>query len=488
MRRIFIIITLLLISLQLKSQEMWGIVNSNYAGINSTYINPAGIADQKIWLDINLITVDAFFENNNLYIPKEEIYFLEPLSPAADYGETSPIFKDTYNKQRMLKANTSALIELPSIMYNAGNQGFGFKMTTRQATSLRGVEFHSTKFMYEGLDYVPQQNNYYELRNMRSSSLVWTEFAFSYARTFRQVSDQHWSFGITVKKIQGMGGAIINVPYANYVVLNDSTLATEELDANLSYALPLDYTNNDYTDQYGLSLGNGWAIDLGLLFQKKRDGNGLVSFKRPCEQGWSSYKYKLGISVLDLGYTSLKDNAVQYTFDNAQTYWPGINNFNPDNISEMTAEINTRYGHSLEADATKFNIGLPTAVSLQYEWHPPSYWFFNLTIIHPMPVFKNSISRPVQVLFAPRFEKRMFEISFPISLYEWTRGRVGIAVRFLNLTIGTDYFSSWTGFTDLYGSDIYISWKTNFAKGHCKHGDSNFHRNKRFYGKSCPRF
>ena len=60
----------------MKSQEMWGIVNSNYAGINSTYINPAGIADQKIWLDINLITVDAFFENNNLYIPKEEIYFL----------------------------------------------------------------------------------------------------------------------------------------------------------------------------------------------------------------------------------------------------------------------------------------------------------------------------------------------------------------------------------------------------------------------------
>lgn len=486
--RITNIILSLLLSLNMKAQEMWGIVNSNYGGINTTYINPAGITDQKVWLDINFITIDAFFENNSFYIPKEEIYFLEPLSPAADYGETEPIFKDAYNKKRTLKGNTNALIELPSFMLNINNQGFGFKMTTRQAFSLRGVEFHSTKFMYEGLDYEPQHNKYFELRGMRTSALVWTEFAFSYAQVIRQVSDRHLSIGVTLKKIQGMGGAIVNVPYANYIVYNDSVMATEELNGELAYSMPLDYTNNEYTSKYGYSLGNGWAVDLGFFYQRKRDGNGLLRVKRPCEQGWSSYRYKIGISMLDIGYTSLKDNAYVFNYDNAQTYWPGINNFNPDNISEMTSEINYRYGHSQDADASNFTIGLPTAVSLQYEWHPPSYWFYNLTYIHPTPLFKNSIRRPMQLVFAPRYEKRRFEISFPISIYEWSRGRFGVAIRFLNLTLGTDYFSSWTGFVDLYGSDIYLSWKTNFAKGFCRRGNSHFHRNKRYYGKVCPVF
>ncbi|MBN2730372.1 MAG: hypothetical protein JXR53_14195 [Bacteroidales bacterium] len=488
MNRIISTVLILLSVYSVRAQEMWGIVNSNYAGINSTLINPALIADQKVWLDINFITIDVFAENNNLFVPKEEIFFLEPLTPTADYGEQSPILQDTYDKKRTLKGNASTFLEYPSVMINLGNQGFGFKVNTRSAVSVRGVEYHSTKFIYEGLDYVPQHNEIYELRNMRMSSLVWTEFAFSYANTFRQVSDQHWSFGVTVKKIQGMGGAFVNVPYANYIVYNDSTLASEELDMEMAYSMPIDYANNEYSSDYGLSLGNGWSADFGLVFQKKRDGNGLVRFKRPCEQGWSSYKYKIGISILDLGYTSLKDNARQYNFNDAQTYWPGIDRFNPDNIEELTSEINARFDHSQTADQNKIIIGLPTAVSLQYEVHPPSYWFFNFTFIHPVPVFENSIRRPTQILFAPRYEKRRFEISFPMSLYEWNRGRFGVSVRFLNLTIGTDYFSSWTGWFDMYGSNIYLSWKTNFAKGHCKHGNSNFHRGKRFYGKNCPAF
>ncbi|MEA3443990.1 MAG: DUF5723 family protein [Bacteroidota bacterium] len=471
-----------------RAQEMWGIVNSNYAGINSTFINPALISDSKVWLDINLITIGAFAENNNLYIPHKELYFMEITSPAADFGDEAPIFKDTYDKQHMLKANANTLIEFPSVMLNLGNHGFGLKISARGSASQRGMEYHTTKFVYEGIDFDPQHNEYYELRNFKTAGLTWTEFAFSYANVFRQVSDEHWAFGITVKKIQGMGGAFVNIPYAHYIVYDDSTFAAEEMDAEMGYALPLDYSNNEYNSDYGIFMGNGWAIDLGLVFQKKRDGNGLVRFKRACEQGWSSYKYKIGISLLDLGSVKLKDNAYQFNFDNAQTYWPGVNTFDPQNIESFSTEINSRFDHSQDADASKISIGLPTAASIQFELHPAGYWFYNFTFIHPTPVFKNSIYRPTQISFTPRYEKRRFEISIPLSLYEWSRARFGVAVRFMNLTIGSDYFSSYTGWFDFYGSDIYISWKTNFAKGKCNRGASQFHRGKRYYGKACPIF
>ncbi len=470
------------------AQEMWGVVNSNYAGINSNLINPGLMCDSKYWLDINFLTLDAYAENNSFYIPHEEIYFLEVLSPAADFGDEQPILKDVYDKKIPLKINASTRVELPSFMLNLGPQAFGFQMSLRGAASVRGVEYHSSKFMYEGIDFEPQQNEFFELRKMRSSALTWAEFALSYSRVFSQFSDHQYSAGISLKKLQGLGGAYFRAPYANYIVYDDSTLAVEEFDAEMAASMPMEYSGNEYTSAYGSSLGNGWAVDLGFVYQRKRDGNGLMRFKLPCEQKWSSYKYKIGISVLDLGYVKFKDNAFVYSFDNAQTYWPGFDRFDPQSIDGLTSELSARFGHAAEPDATSFTIGLPTAVSVQYEWHPAGYWFYNISYVQPTPLFKNSVIRPTQLSFTPRYEKRRFELSIPLSVYEWNRLRAGVAVRIWNITVGTDYFSSWTGWFDFYGSDIYFSWKKSLAKGFCKRGPSEFHKGKRYYKNACPDF
>ena len=94
------------------SQEMWGVVNSNYAGINSNLINPAGMVDSKYWLDINIVTLDVFGENNSLYVPHEELYFMEILTPVVDFGDETPVLKDSYDRQRNLHANFSTRLEL----------------------------------------------------------------------------------------------------------------------------------------------------------------------------------------------------------------------------------------------------------------------------------------------------------------------------------------------------------------------------------------
>jgi len=485
----FLILLLSVVSFQpASSQEMWGVVNSNYAGINSNLINPAGMVDSKYWLDINFVTLDVFGENNSLYVPHEELYFLEILTPAVDFGDETPVLKDTYDKQRNLKANFSTRLELPSFMLCKGDQAFGLQMSVRGAGSTRGIEYHTSKFIYEGIDFEPQQNEFYELRKMKTSALSWGEIALSYSKAFTTFSSTYMAFGGTLKKTMGLGGAYFNSPYANYIVYDDSTLAVEELDAEFAAAMPMDYSNNEYSSDQGMFLGGGWAVDLGFVFQKKRDGNGFMRVRQLCAQKWSSYKYKFGISILDLGYVKFRDNAFVYSYDDAQTYWPGFNSFDPQNVDGFRNEFNYHFAHSAEADAREFTIGLPTAVSLQYEWHPVGYWFFNTSFVYPMPVFKNSVIRPTQLSFTPRFEKRRFELSIPLSVYEWSRLRAGLALRFWNLTIGTDYFSSWTGWFDFYGSDIYVSWKMSFAKGHCKKGPSKFHKGKRYYKDACPDF
>ncbi len=489
MKKRFILLFLsVMFAFQIQAQEMWGVVNSNYAGINSTFINPASMVNSKYWLDVNLITLDAFGENNSYYVPKKELYFGEILTPAADFGDEKPALKDHYDRKTDLKANFSTRVELPSFMLNRGIDAFGFQMSVRGAGSLRGIEYHTSKFLYEGIDFDPQHDKYYEIRDMKVSALSWAELAFSYSRVLKTFSDKYYAVGATLKKTQGLGGSYFNVPYANYIVYDDSTLSVEEMTAEYGAAMPMDYSDNEYTTDRGLTFGGGWAMDLGFEFQKKRDGNGTLRVKRLCAQGWSSFKYRVGISILDLGYVKFRDNAFVYSYDQAQTYWPGFNRFDPQSVDGFTTEFNTRFGQSTEASEREFTIGLPTAVALQYEFHPVGYWFFNTSFVYPMPLFKNSVIRPTQLSFTPRYEKRRIELSFPLSLYEWDRLRMGVALRVWNLTIGTDYFSSWTGFFDFYGSDIYLSWKMSFAKGQCKHGNSNFHRGKRFYKKACPDF
>ncbi len=482
------IILLTYFTFNVASQEMWGVVNSNYAGINSNLINPAGMVDSKYWLDINIVTLDAFGENNSLYVPHEELYFLEVLSPAADFGRDKPVLKDNYDKCRNLNANFSTRVELPSVMLCKDDQAFGFQMAMRGAASSKGIEYHASKFLYEGIGFEPQHNEFYELRNTKLAALSWAEIALSYSKCFTTFSSNYMAFGGTLKKTLGLGGSFFNSPYAHYIVHDDSTLAVEELTANYAASLPIDYSNNEYTTDYGLTLGGGWAVDLGYVFQKKRDGSNFIKSRQLCSQKWSSYKYKIGISILDLGYVKFRKNSFLYDFDKSTTYWPGFNNFDPDNINEFRNEFNLHFAHSLEPDNDEFVMGLPTAVSVQYEWHPAGYWFFNTSFVHPMPVFKNSVIRPTQLSFTPRFEKRMFELSIPLSVLEWNRLRAGMAVRIWNLTIGTDYFSSWTGWFDFYGSDIYLSWKISFAKGYCKHHDSQFHKGKRYYKNACPDF
>jgi len=183
-----------------------------------------------------------------------------------------------------------------------------------------------------------------------------------------------------------------------------------------------------------------------------------------------------------------RDNAFVYSYDNAQTYWPAFSSFDPQSVDGFTSEFNYRFGHATETNAREFTIGLPTALSVQYELHPPGYWFFNTSFVYPTPVFKNSVIRPTQLSFTPRFEKRRIEFSMPLSLYEWSRLRMGLAVRIWNLTIGTDYLTSWTGWWNFYGSDVYVSWKISFAKGECHRGRSDFHKGKRYYKDACPDF
>jgi len=62
-----------LLVLSLKGQQISGLVNGNYAGVNAVHINPSSISASYYYLDINLISGNIFEENNIAYLAKKSI-------------------------------------------------------------------------------------------------------------------------------------------------------------------------------------------------------------------------------------------------------------------------------------------------------------------------------------------------------------------------------------------------------------------------------
>src|SRR5678810_320593 len=58
------------------AQQDLGMRNGNYAGIQSTCLNPSAIADSKLKWDINVFSTNTVFDNTFLFIPRDSLHIL----------------------------------------------------------------------------------------------------------------------------------------------------------------------------------------------------------------------------------------------------------------------------------------------------------------------------------------------------------------------------------------------------------------------------
>ncbi len=64
--RVLLVLVLSFFHITGQTQEMLGIISSNYAGSNAALINPGALVTTKLYSDFNFFTLNAFAENNFL--------------------------------------------------------------------------------------------------------------------------------------------------------------------------------------------------------------------------------------------------------------------------------------------------------------------------------------------------------------------------------------------------------------------------------------
>jgi hypothetical protein len=475
--RPFILIALLMGLSPLHAQEMLGGVNSSYSGITGSMLNPANAVTSPFYLDFNILSGDIFAENNYLYFSKEEYRFLRffeknPVYPThgvdndlIGYDNNSPNNKNAYANLRVMG---------PSFAVTVGRHAFGLVTAARSVMSTRNVPYTMAKFAYERFDYPPQYDiNYVYNKNIYNAELAWAEIGFNYSYVFSQKSLDYWAGGVTVKYIMGYAGGYMYSENLDYIVYDQDTLTVNTINATGGYSLPLNYVTNEYMRD-PLFRGKGVGFDIGLIYERKKSQGNYGRIVKLCEQDYIPYKYKIGVSLLDIGSVKFKKNAEKLVLDGNSTNWIRLPWTEFTSIRDLTDLISNQfYGNPTELiQGYEIKVALPTVASIQADVNFYKNWFVNGTLVVPVQFSKSGLRRPSVLAVTPRYETRRFEVGLPLSLYDWSKPRLGIFARYRGFFIGTEKIGGFFHYSDFYGLDFYAGIKLSFLKGSCRNSSA----------------
>ncbi len=455
------------------AQDNIGISVGNHTGIQGAFLNPTEIANSKTYFDINWVSGNLYFQNNYIRIlPYNRGIFQNTKIASAFFGTMIPGVEqrniETLDRYTLPDKHGFANVRLtgPSVIYSIGNHAFAFQTSFRAFASALKAPYDIAKFSYVGLFYSPQHDiNYEHPGQITGVSAGWNEIGFSYANTIQQSYDHKVIAGITLKGLLGYHGIFLHSTHARYMVPDRDTIHIYNLQATAGYSLPIDYDNNNF---FGLNKpvrGLGFAMDMGVSYSKLFERPRLKTNR--FRHHHSPYVYRVGLSLIDFGMIHFNQHSRRLRFDIVDTVtWgglTGIDFLNTNHYVDTMSYSLTNNDRGLD-DGSTFNIMLPSAMVLQFDYHIHKSLFINAIWMQNLAFVPVQVSRPSYLAITPRLELDNWGISLPFTLFRYREPRLGMAFRYRFLTLGTCKLGSFFGSSDYNGFSVYFSVRHGLSK------------------------
>jgi hypothetical protein len=473
---IAIIFFSLMLIFQSKGQERLGICNSVYAGINGVWINPAFIVNSPFKWDFNLISFHTYIDNNYVYMYKANIPALirnndKVINSHNEYNLRNNITSEIMVYDRYTKPNKnsfqSLLLQGPSLMLTFKKFSIGIICDVREGLSLTGSNYKLAKLAYEGMTYRDLMHQYIYVPKFRINAGAWAEIGVSGGAILKKKRNELvMKGGITYKYLIGYANAYVHNRSSTLHYSNDNDMDFYYLNADYGHALP---------QNKAVIIGTGQSVDLGFTIHrseiKKLKNHYLFFYKKgsDCPGACKSdpymlYRWRLGISLLDIGYVKCTRETKKYIFTNATDTWYGFSHWAPGGLDGVDKDFSTHFaGDTLATpNDTKYTSLMPMALSIQYDYNIEGDFYINYSLVQRLPHFNTAgIDRENLLSFTPRFDNAYFGVSLPVMLYQYMYPRVGLSFRIGNvLIIGTDKLGCLLN-NKFSGMDFYFSIKLN---------------------------
>lgn len=419
-------------------QESLGLNLDKYSGVNLIDLNPAASSKSPYKWDFLLGSAHGFAFTDYGHLRKSSLlnlagnlndaFVVEAQGTIPDPPTATPLIifdEDGGDK----KISTHIEVWGPGAMFNV-LPGLKIGVFTKAKANISSFNMPETLGFYE-LNEARYVNFQLELEPAKLSGMYWQEIGVHASQQLGPLS-----FGFNMKYLIGGEGFFIeNNAFVSYPF--------DEVELNPS-GLPIDlqfgFTNNTLNNESfapfsGLNSGVGLGFDLGVTYARE----GL----------------QLGASILDIGRVSFTQGTEIYRLDTQSTAVELANYDSVGSARDFLNQVQADFNVELD-EVSDFKIGLPMALSLQGDLHLQDNYYVSATLTNRIKLFPNSLSRDNTLSIIPRYESKWISAFLPITVYEYSRVRVGAAARFGFLTIGSDHIMSVFTNSDFRGSDIYV--------------------------------
>jgi hypothetical protein len=188
--------------------------------------------------------------------------------------------------------------------------------------------------------------------------------------------------------------------------------------------------------------------------------------KKLCQQKHQTYKYKLGFSIVDFGFLKFSNGANNTKFNESMGNIDSVQVTVNDSTYYITSDsINNSNNSSLYKKS--YSVYLPAGFCVQLDYRVSEHWYINGLFVKGMNLSPEFVRRPTLIAITPRYEKRWFEVNFPVGISDLKYFKMGVSVRLWNFIIGTDNLLGSVGVGANKSLDAYLSLRMNFQKGKC---------------------
>lgn len=470
-----LIILFVLLPAVIAAQNRIGLTAGDYSGANGIIMNPSSGVNSRYHIDVQLAGAGVFIKNNYLFLRQEDysmtgLLFRNPDFPSfIDELGNERYVDETYHKG-LKSGYFNTRVYGPSFLVNKGNYSYGLYTAVRAAVMVKNSSYDVSKFVYEHFDYPPLHNIKFKNEiDMHFETLNFLETGINYGQNIMVRDFAKLDIGVNFKYLQPHSGAKAYIDNADYVVPNSDTLIVFQGDGTLKFAVPVDYNNNNYSDNGSFFKGSGFGADIGLTYtktgyyQRTKQSGKRYMFHRS-----ERYKYRIGFSVLDLGYITFNKNAQLHEYTDVSTFWTGIDDYEYVSINSTMGDISENFyddgNRSKSLVDDEFTMLLPTTLSLQMDYHYTGNWYFHSVLMYNINKKANGFNRPHYLGLMPRFEKPYYGFGVPVSMYNFRRPQLGLNIRLFFLNIGTSNLSHYVGISSVSNLDVYVSIKFNLLK------------------------
>lgn len=441
--------------LSLKGQNQIGLRTSNYSGVNGLELNPSSFSYSPYKWEINIISGGLFFENEYLFVENTNLFDLlthdgpvlfrsQSIEAQNTEDDPSALYYNYFDANQNISNSFNAFLGLPSIALQYKDFSFGLFANIRSASAVNKLD---PDLDYFSLDQWPEGLSK-SIDPFSMAGMLWGEIGFNIGYKIKDDQRGQLHIGANLKYLIGYEGFYINS--------SNTSQVTEILDTFLISGGPYQYgIASGALNEGGYNLnanGNGLGLDIGATYIAKSND------RRP-------YKWRLGASIIDIGYVDFDENAQEHQFSASDLYDVARNSIS--DVTTINNLISTASDQFLGDNAeslkgNSFYIYTPTALSLQFDYSINEHWFLGALVNQRLKLSKQMIDRENLYALSARYETARFEAGMPVTLYDGKHLRMGTWIRISFLTIGSDHVNSlFTKEAQFSGSDIYFALKIN---------------------------